>query len=153
MIQGHYIYCAFYFYYYYISSTSDHQALDPGGWGSMVIQSHQFIQSRVHSVIRYTLVATTCQALVAIGTSPTHEWLWLRVSFLTGFPGGSMAKNPPADARDTGLIPGSGRSPGAGYGNPLQYPCLESATDRGPWRATVNGVAERRTQLSTHTLW
>ena len=39
MIQGHYIYCAFYFYYYYISSTSDHQALDPGGWGSLFLQA------------------------------------------------------------------------------------------------------------------
>ena len=46
-----------------------------------------------------------------------------------GFPGGSVVKNPPAsaeDVRDTGLIPGLGRSPGGGYGNPLQYSCLEN---------------------------
>ena len=51
-----------------------------------------------------------------------------------------MVKNPPAnvgDTRDTGSIPGSGRSPGAGNGNPLQYSCLENAMDRGAWEATV----------------
>ena len=56
-----------------------------------------------------------------------------------------MVKNLPAeagDARDLGLIPGSGRSPGEGNGNPLQYSCLESPMDRGAWRATVHRVAE-----------
>ena len=57
-----------------------------------------------------------------------------------GFPGGSVVKNPPAnagDARDTSLIPGSERSSGVGNGNPLQYPCLENSMGRGGWRATV----------------
>ena len=44
--------------------------------------------------------------------------------------------------RDVGLILGSGRSPGGGHGNPLQYLCLENRMDRGAWRATVHGVAE-----------
>ena len=48
----------------------------------------------------------------------------------TGFPGGSVVKNPPANAEDTGSIPGLVRSPGNGY--PLQYFCLENPTDRGP---------------------
>ena len=54
-----------------------------------------------------------------------------------------MVKNPPAnagDTRDTGLIPGWGRSPGGGNGNPFQYSCLENATDRGAWQATVHGI-------------
>ena len=54
-----------------------------------------------------------------------------------------MVKNPPANAgdlTDTGLIPGSGRSPGGEHGNPLQYPCLENPMDRGAWWATVHGV-------------
>ena len=56
------------------------------------------------------------------------------------------------DAGDTGLIPGSGRSHGGGNGNPLQYSCLESPTDRGAWWATVHGVAESQTRLViTHT--
>ena len=53
-----------------------------------------------------------------------------------------MVKNPPANAGATGLIPGSGRSPGEGYGNPLQYSCLENSMDRGAWRAMVHGVAK-----------
>ena len=43
---------------------------------------------------------------------------------------------------DTGSIPGSGRFPGGGHGNPLQYSCLENPTDRGAWRAVVHGVTE-----------
>ena len=54
-------------------------------------------------------------------------------------------KNVPANAGDAGLIPGSGRSPGGGNGNPLQYSCLENPMDRGAWRATVHGVAKSRT--------
>ena len=64
------------------------------------------------------------------------------------FPGGSVVKNPPANTGDMGLIPGSGRSPGEGNGNPLQYLCLESPMDGGAWQATVHGVAKSRTQLS-----
>ena len=56
-----------------------------------------------------------------------------------------VVKNPPAnagDVRDTGLIPGSGRSPGGGHGNPLQYSCLENPMDRGACQATVHSIAE-----------
>ena len=54
--------------------------------------------------------------------------------------GGSVVKNLPANAGDTGSIPGSGRSPGEGYGNPLQYSCLENSMDRGAWWTAVHGV-------------
>ena len=53
-----------------------------------------------------------------------------------------MVKNLPANAQDEGLIPGSGRSPGVGNGNPLQYACLGNHMDRGAWQATVHGVAK-----------
>ena len=53
--------------------------------------------------------------------------------------GGIVVKNWPASAGDLGSIPGLGRSPGEGHGNPLQYSCLESPMDRGAWRATVMG--------------
>ena len=56
------------------------------------------------------------------------------------FPGVSVVKNLPANARDSGLIPGSGRSPGEGSSNPLQYSCLGNPMDRGAWRATVQGL-------------
>ena len=62
-----------------------------------------------------------------------------------------VLKNLPAnvgDARDLGLIPGSGGSPGRGHDNPPQYSCLENPTDRGAWRATVHEVTESTTQLS-----
>ena len=69
-----------------------------------------------------------------------------------------VVKNPPANARDIrdeGSIPGSGRPPGGGQGNPLQCSCLENPTDRGDWWATVHRVAQSWTQLkrlSTHTI-
>ena len=62
-----------------------------------------------------------------------------------GFPGGSVVKNLPANAGDVGLIPWSGRSPGGGHGNPLQYSCLENSMDRGVWSATVHEVAKSQT--------
>ena len=61
-----------------------------------------------------------------------------------GFLGSSVVKNVPGnagDAGDTGLIPGLGRSPGGGNGNPLHYSCQDNPMDRGAWRATVHGVA------------
>ena len=62
-------------------------------------------------------------------------------------PGGSAVKNPPANAEDTGSIPGSGRSPGEGNGNPLQYSYLGNPMDGGDWWATVHGIANSWTQL------
>ena len=59
-----------------------------------------------------------------------------------GIPGGSAGENPPANAGDAGSVPGSGRSPGEGNGNPLRYSCLENSTDRGGWWATAHGVAK-----------
>ena len=71
-----------------------------------------------------------------------------------GFPGSSAVKNPPAnagDAKDVGSLPGPGRSPGGGNGNPLQYSCLENPLDGGAWWAAVHGVAQSHTGLSTHS--
>ena len=58
-----------------------------------------------------------------------------------------VIKNLSANAGDVGSIPGSGRSPGGGYGNPLQYSCLENPVDRGAWRAWSMGVTTSWTQL------
>ena len=65
-----------------------------------------------------------------------------------GFPGGSVVKNPPANIGDARLMPESGRSPGEGNGNPLQYSCLENPVDRGAWWATVHRVTKRQRGLS-----
>ena len=67
---------------------------------------------------------------------------------LRGLPGGSGVKNPPANAGDVGLIPGSGRSPGEGNGHPVQCSGLENPMDRGAWQVTVHGVAKSQTGLS-----
>ena len=66
---------------------------------------------------------------------------------------GLVVKNPPANAgdlRNVGSIPGWGRSPGGGPGNPLWYSCLENPMDRGAWRSAVHTVANSQTRLSTH---
>ena len=72
---------------------------------------------------------------------------------VTGFPGGSVVKKLLAGTGDAGLIPGLGRSPGEGNGNPLQYSCLGNPMDRGAWQAIVHRVAQswtRLKQLSMH---
>ena len=65
----------------------------------------------------------------------------------TGFLGGSVVKNLPANAGYLGSIPGSGRSLGGGNGNPFQYSCLENPMDRGAWRATVHGVTKESNMI------
>ena len=65
-----------------------------------------------------------------------------------GFPGGSDGKGSAYNAGDVGSVPGSGRSPGAGKGNPFQYFSLEKSVYRGAWWAIIHGVAKSWTQLS-----
>ena len=97
-----------------------------------------------------------------------HEWVWyishnswvnidtLLLTKVHTIQVALVVKNPPAnlgDLRDLGLIPGLGRSPWGGKGNPFQYSCLENPMDRGAWRATVHRVAKSQTWLkwlSTH---
>ena len=67
---------------------------------------------------------------------------------LVGFPGSSEVKASVSNVGDPGLIPGSGRSPGEGNGNPLQYSCLENSMVRGAWWATVHGVTKGWTRLN-----
>ena len=89
--------------------------------------------------------------------SPFFDMLGRTSTLASHSPGSTqvvlMVKNSPAnaeDARDTGLIPGWGRSPGGGNGTPLQYSCLKSPTDRGAWQAIVHGVTKSRTWLSNY---
>ena len=65
-----------------------------------------------------------------------------------GFPGSSDSKASAYNVGDPGSIPGPGRSPGEGNGNPLQYSCLENPMDRGAWQATVHGFTKSWTRLS-----
>ena len=66
----------------------------------------------------------------------------------TEFPGGLVVKNPLANAGDVGLIPGSGRSPAEGNGNPLQNSCLEYPVDKEVWQAAVHGVTKETARFS-----
>ena len=75
----------------------------------------------------------------------SFNWKWQNTQLKRASQVAQWAKSPPAHAGDTGdvgSIPGSGRSPGAGNGNPLQYSCLENPMDRGAWQATVHGFKE-----------
>ena len=72
-----------------------------------------------------------CESAISIYTSPPSS-----------FPGGSDGKESAYNVGDLGSIPGLGRYPGSGHGNPLQYSCLENPMNRGAWRATVRGVAK-----------
>ena len=71
-----------------------------------------------------------------------------KITHMRGFPGDSAGKNPLANAGDTGSIPGSGRSPGEGPGNSLQYSRLGNPMDREAWWATVHGAAKSGTRLN-----
>ena len=72
----------------------------------------------------------------------TNVFVSFLLTKLTGFPRWLSGKESSANAGDVGLSPGSGRPPGGGNGNPLQYSCLEKPTDRGAWWATVCGITE-----------
>ena len=72
-------------------------------------------------------------------------------SFTFDFPGGSDGKASVYNVGDLGSIPGSGRFPGEGNGNPLLYSCLENPMDGGAWKAAVHGVADGQTRLGDFT--
>ena len=74
------------------------------------------------------------------------------ISIDRGFPSGSVVKNLPANAGAMGLIPGLGRSPGGGNGNPVKYSCLENPKDTGAWQAAVHGVAAEQAHTRMRSL-
>ena len=89
-----------------------------------------------------------CEAVDTHVGGDSSICLYTWIYSLLGFPRGSVVKNLPAnrgDIRDVGSVPGSGRSPGGGHGNPLQFSCLGNPMDRGAWRAIIHGVTESRT--------
>ena len=87
-----------------------------------------------------------------IGKGVHQSCVLLPCLFNWSFPGGLDGKVSACDVGDPGLIPGSGRSPGEGNGNPLQNSCLKNPMDRGAWQATVHGVAESQTRLGDFTI-
>ena len=128
-------------------------------WGSPLFPSCCWFKGRIHALAMISTVnrrsgnnkeninnkanANVMFALLKCG-------LW-RFFFSGGSPGGSEVKASACNAGDVGSIPGSGRSPEEGNGNPLQYSCLENPKDRGAWWAAVHGVAKSWTWLSDFT--
>ena len=76
-----------------------------------------------------------------------QQW-FIQLYIYMGFPAGSDGEESACNSGDPGSIPGEGRSPGEGNGNPLQYSCLENSRDRGAWWATADGVLKSQTGLS-----
>ena len=119
-------------------------------------------KQKLHSPIREVLVSTSYLEPFQGALAGIAEWSSSRTSatdfiHLFGCPLGffsvSEGKESACNAGDLGLIPGSGRSPGEGNGNPLQYSSLENPMDRGAWRATVYGVAKSQMQQSDKHFW
>ena len=92
---------------------------------------------------RSNLLIEATEASHLVCSILTHSFSGYSLSIL-GFPNGSVGKKYACNTGDAGLIPGLGRSPGGGNGNPLLCSCLENSMDRGAWRATVHGVAKSR---------
>ena len=97
-------------------------------------------------VLRYT---TTDLASLWEAEASTWE-LFFFCCFSFNFPGGSDGEESSCSSRDLGSIPGLGRSPGEGSGNPLQYSCLGNTMDRGAWWATVHRVS-KESHMTEHT--
>ena len=85
--------------------------------------------------------------LYKVNTEEANQILTKRSAIFWASPVILPGKNLPAIVGDSGSIPGSGRSPGEGNGNPVQYSCLENPMDRGTWRATVHRVTKRQILL------
>ena len=122
-----------------------------------------WVQSQILPIFKssFSIRIYTCQIahFVSLEISPPeHSWLERPAiilvclfSITTSFPGGLDSKESACSVGDPGSIAGSGRSPGEGNGNPLQYSCLENPMDGGAWQATVHRVTKSQTQLSNFT--
>ena len=97
------------------------------------------------------IISTILSSRSLIPSSVSVILLLIPFSVLLSFPGGSDGKASACNVGDPGLIPGLGRSPGKGNGNPLQYFYLENPTDGGAWWATVHGAVKSWTRLSDLT--
>ena len=113
-----------------------------------VFSGHYLHREPVWRSFSLELTFLSCGSSRASVTTGLFAFIFSQVQADRGFPGGSAGEEPACNARgDMGSIPGSGRSPREGNGYPLQYSCPENSMDRGAWRATVHGIAKRRTWL------
>ena len=136
-----------YSYFVVVQSLSRVWLLDCSTPGYPVHYLPEFAQTHVHWWCCYLTISSSAapfsfylQSFPASGSFPMSQ-----------LPGGSHSKASVFNAGEPGSIPGSGRFPGEGNGNPLQYSWLENSMDGGAWWATVHGVAKSRTWLSDFT--
>ena len=114
-----------------------------------LIGTPSFLNSPFQNCLKFSVILGTTSAKRSIFMWPTsYNQLEGPVQAHEGFRCGSDDKESACSAGDLGLIPGLGRSPGEGTGNPLQYSYLGNPMDRGAWRATVSRVAKSQTGLS-----
>ena len=112
--------------------------------------SHMFVLSSMQNISAWKVVGElrVCEGILWYFAQNKHS----NVSNSRGFPGGASGKEPAWQCRqtviDAGSVPGSGRSPGEGLDNPLQYSCLENPMDRGAWQAVVHAFAKSQVQLN-----
>ena len=99
---------------------------------------HRYIYIYTHVYIYVCIYIYICVYIYSFQNFSYYRLLY----DAEGFQGGTMVKSPPANAEDASSIPGSGRSPGEGNGNPLQYSCLGNPMDRGAWQVTVHRVVK-----------
>ena len=123
-----------------------------------IMISYKLVKSFFRILKTFFLFTLWAFRIFSLSTQCWNVMIYLIVCFFNeGFSYGTVIKNPPAhtgDARDSSLIPGSGRSPGVGNVKPLQHCCLENSMDRGAWWATVHGVAKEwdmTEHIHTHT--
>ena len=114
------------------NKSESRQSYDPGKFGMIL----SWLQA-LRSVLYFSILHCSYYVRTFMGAA----------AGVSGSPGGSVSKETACSAGDPGAVPGSGRPPGEGNGNPLQYSCLENPKDRGAWQATVHGVARVRHDL------
>ena len=107
--------------------------------GQVCLESHHICPGLGHQI----WIWSRAKRGAFVGWASRQVWFWVPL-----FPGGSDGKESAYNVKDSSLIPGTGRSPGKGNGNPLQYSCLENSMDRVAWWATVHGVAKSQAWLT-----
>ena len=118
--------------------------MDVGAWWATV---HGVVESDTTKQITLELLSF----ILFIVFPKVFNTMWCGFYTMICFHCGSDGKASACNVGDPGSIPGSGRSPGEGNGNPLQYSCLENSMDRGAWWPTVHGVTKSQTRLLLHT--